>query len=65
MEPTEGEVNYVDGQVPKPSVLDDLPLMWWKKDQQEFPRLAHMTRKYLTTRIEKTEKKVCRNAVRS
>jgi hypothetical protein len=24
MEPTQGEVNHVDGQVPKPSVLDDL-----------------------------------------
>ncbi len=24
MDPTQGEVNHVDGQVPKPSVLDDL-----------------------------------------
>jgi hypothetical protein len=24
MEPTQGEVNHADGQVPKPSVLDDL-----------------------------------------
>jgi hypothetical protein len=24
MNPTQGEVNHVDGQVPKPSVLDDL-----------------------------------------
>jgi hypothetical protein len=24
MEPTQGEVNHVDGQVPKPSVFDDL-----------------------------------------
>jgi hypothetical protein len=82
MEPTQGEVNRADGQVPKPSVLDDLlgvsstsmdfdpssvngetelnvymrvqqvakdtdPLMWWKQHQQEFPRLAHMTRQYL------------------
>ncbi len=83
MEPTQGEVNHVDGQVPKPSVLDHLlgvsstsmdvdpssvngqtelnaymrvqqvskdkdPLMWWKQHQQEFPRLARMTRQYLT-----------------
>jgi hypothetical protein len=82
MEPTQGEVNHVDGQVPKPSVLDDHlgvsctsmdvdpssvngetelnaymrvqqvakdtePLMWWKQHQQEFPRLARMTRQYL------------------
>ena len=24
MEPTQGQVNHADGQVPKPSVLDDL-----------------------------------------
>ncbi len=83
MEPTQGEVNHADGQVPKPSVLDDLlgvsitsmdvdpsstngetelnsymrvqqvvkdtdPLMWWKQDQQEFPRLTHMTSQYLS-----------------
>ena len=82
MEHTQGEVNHADGQVPKPSVLDDLlgvsstsmdvdpssvngetelnaymrvqqvakdtdPLMWWKQHQQEFPRLARMTRQYL------------------
>ena len=76
------EVNHADGQVPKPSVLDDLfgvsstsmdvdpssvngetelnaymrvqqvakdtdPLTWWKQHQQEFPRLARMTRQYL------------------
>ena len=23
------------------------PLMWWKQHQQEFPRLARMTRQYL------------------
>jgi hypothetical protein len=27
---------------------DTDPLMWWKQHQQEFPRLTHMTRKYLT-----------------
>ena len=83
MEPTQGEVNHVDGQVPKPSVLDDHlgvsctsmdvdpssvngetelnaymrvqqvtkdtdPLMRWKQHQQEFPRLARMTKQYLT-----------------
>ncbi len=83
MEPTQGEVNHVDGQLLKPSVLDDHlgvsstsmdvdpssvngetelngymrvqqvvkdtdPLMWWKQHQQECPRLARMTRKYLT-----------------
>jgi hypothetical protein len=82
MEPTQGSVNHVDGQVPKRSVLDDLlgvsstsmdvdpssvngetelnaymrvqqvakdtdPLIWWKQHQQEFPRLARMTRQYL------------------
>ena len=82
MNPTQGGVNHADGQVPKPSVLDDLlgvsntsmdvdpssvngetelnaylrvhqvdkdtdPLMWWKQHQQEFPRLARMTRQYL------------------
>ena len=82
MKPTQGEVNHADGQVPKPSGLDDLlgvsstsmdvdpssvngetelnaymrvqqvakdtdPLMWWKQHQQEFPRLARMTRQYL------------------
>jgi hypothetical protein len=82
MEHTQGEVNHADGQVPKPSVLDDLlgvsstsmdvdpssvngetelnaymrvqqvandtdPLMWWKKHQEEFPRLVRMTRQYL------------------
>ncbi len=26
---------------------DTDPLMWWKQHQQEFPRLAHMTRQYL------------------
>ena len=86
MEPTQGEVNHADGQVPKPSVLDDLlgvsstsmdvdpssvngetelnaymrvqqvvkdtdPLMWWKHHQQEFPRLARMTRQYLTVSV--------------
>ena len=80
MEHTQGEVNHADGQVPKPSVLDDLlgctsmdvdpssvngetelnaymrvkqvtkdtdPLMLRKQHQQEFPRLARMTRQYL------------------
>ncbi len=86
MEPTQGEVNHTDGQVPKPSVLDDLlgvsttskdvdpssvngetelnayirvqqvaedtdPLMWWKQYQQEFPRLARMTRQYLVVSV--------------
>ena len=27
---------------------DTDPLMWWKQHQQEFPRLARMTRQYLT-----------------
>jgi hypothetical protein len=27
---------------------DKDPLMWWKQHQQEFPRLARMTRQYLT-----------------
>jgi hypothetical protein len=26
---------------------DTDPLMWWKKHQQEFPRLSRMTRQYL------------------
>ena len=26
---------------------DTDPLMWWKQHQQEFPRLARMTRQYL------------------
>ncbi len=84
MEHTQAEVNHADGQVPKPSVLDDLlgvsitsmdvdpfsvngetelnayrgmrvqqvandtdPLMWWKQNQQEFPRSDRMTRQYL------------------
>jgi hypothetical protein len=28
--------------------LDTDPLMWWKQDVQEFPRLARTTRQYLT-----------------
>jgi hypothetical protein len=83
MEPTQGQVNHEDGQVPKPSVLDDLLgvrstsmdvdpssvngetelnaymrvkqvdkdtdlLMLRKQHQQEFPRLARMTKQYLT-----------------
>jgi hypothetical protein len=47
MDPTQGEVNRADVQVPKPNVLDELnaymrvkqvvkdtdPLMWWKHHQ--------------------------------
>ena len=86
MEHPLGEVKHADGQVPKPSVLDDLsgvsstsmdvdpssvngetelnsymrvyqvsndtdPLMWWKQHQQEYPRLARMTRQYLTVSV--------------
>jgi hypothetical protein len=29
-------------------VNDTDPLMWWKQHQEEFPRLARMTRQYLT-----------------
>ena len=27
---------------------DTDPLMWWKQHQQEFPRLSHMARQYLS-----------------
>ena len=30
---------------------DTDPLMWWKKHQEEFPRLARMGRQYLTVPV--------------
>ena len=32
--------------------LDTDPLMWWKQHVQEFPRLAHMTRRAFFLRTE-------------
>jgi hypothetical protein len=31
--------------------IDTDPLMWWKQHVQEFPRLARMTRQYLTVPV--------------
>ncbi len=38
MDPTQGEVNHVDGQVPKPSVLHDLLGVSSEKEKNKCPK---------------------------